>query len=139
MLGNGSDTARKGLVTHFAVVQKLIEKGYEVLQPFGDLRYDLAYYIPVEDRFIRVQCKTARLSKDRSCLFFNTSSMPGGRGGRKSYQGEIEYFGVYSSDTGKVYLVPVDVVPHMGHSSLRLAQTKNNQDKKICWAKDYEL
>ena len=56
----GSDTARKGLATHLAVAMKLVERGYEVLQPFGDLRYDLAY-MSAEDRFIRVQCKSARL------------------------------------------------------------------------------
>ncbi len=138
MLGSGSDTARKGLITHLAVTQKLVEKGYEVLQPFSDLRYDLAY-ISAEDRFIRVQCKSARLSKDGSCLLFNTSSLPGGRGIPKSYRGEVEYFGIYSSDTGKVYLVPVDVVPPIGAGCLRIEKTKNNQDKKVNWAKDYEL
>lgn len=133
------DTARRGLATHLAVAQKLVERGCEVLQPFGDLRYDLAYYIPAEARLIRIQCKSARLSKDQSCLVFNTYNMPGGRGARKSYQGDIEYFGVYSSDTGKVYLIPVDVVPYAAQASLRLQKTKNNQDKKIIWAKDYEL
>jgi hypothetical protein len=41
------DTARKGLVTHLAVAQKLVERGYEVLQPLGDYRrYDLVGFIP---------------------------------------------------------------------------------------------
>jgi hypothetical protein len=45
MFGKGSDTAQRGLATHLAVAQKLVERGYEVLQPLGDhLRYDLAYY-----------------------------------------------------------------------------------------------
>jgi hypothetical protein len=26
----------------------------------------------------------------------------------------VEYFGVYSADTGKCYLVPVDAVPNRG-------------------------
>ena len=40
MLG---DTARKGLAAHLAIAQRLIELGFEVLQPVGNhLRYDLA-------------------------------------------------------------------------------------------------
>jgi PD-(D/E)XK endonuclease len=136
---SGSDTARKGLATQFSVALELVEKGYEVLQPLEDLRYDLACYIPSEDRWIRVQCKTAWLSKDQSCLVFNTSNIPGGRGKRKSYQGEVEYFGVYSSNTSKAYLVPVDDVPYVSRATLRLKSTKNNQEKRVIWAKDYEL
>ncbi len=62
-----------------------------------------------------------------------------GRGARKSYQGDVEYFGVNSSDKSKVYLIPVDVVPCVAQASSRLIKTKNNQDKEIIWAKDYEL
>ena len=47
MFGTGNDTARRGLGAHLAVAQRLVELGYEVLEPFGDyLRYDLAYFFP---------------------------------------------------------------------------------------------
>jgi PD-(D/E)XK endonuclease len=40
------DTARRGLAAHLAVAQRLIELGFEVLEPVGNhLRYDLAYYV----------------------------------------------------------------------------------------------
>ncbi len=43
MLGN---TARIGLAAHLAIAQRLIELGFEVLEPIGNhLRYDLAYYV----------------------------------------------------------------------------------------------
>jgi hypothetical protein len=48
-------------------------------------------------------------------------------------------FGVYSPNTGKVYLVPVSDVPSGGDVKLRLLKAKNNQQKKIHWAQDYEL
>jgi hypothetical protein len=48
------------------------------------------------------------------------------------------FFGVYSSDTGKVYLIPVTVVPEIV-AYLRLKKAKNNQEKGIIWAKDYEI
>ncbi len=149
MFGRGNSTAQRGLVTHLAVAQKLVEKGYEVLQPLGDhLRYDLAYYVPAsgeiglsaqqEARFVRIQCKTARISKDQTYLNFNTSNMPGGRKERRGYREDAEFFGVYSPEVGQVYLIPVEAVPE-GQAYLRLKQAKNNQEKRIIWAKDYEL
>lgn len=149
MSGKANNTLQKGLITHLAVAQKLVERGYEVLQPLGDhLRYDLAYYTPANEgiepsarqevRLVRVQCKTARISKDQSYLNFNTSNITGGRGERRGYREDVEFFGVYSPDTGKVYLIPVEVVPE-GQAYLRLTQAKNNQEKRIIWAKDYEL
>ncbi len=149
MFGKGSDTARRGLATHLAVAQRLVERGYEVLQPLGDhLRYDLAYYVPAsggigpfgrqEPRLVRIQCKTARISKDQAYLNFNTSNMTGGRRERRGYREDVEFFGVYSPETGKVYLIPVEVVPE-GQAYLRLKKAKNNQEKGIIWAKDYEM
>ncbi len=149
MLGKGSGTAQRGLATHLAVAQKLVERGFEVLQPLGDhLRYDLAYYVPSsggivpigrqEVRLVRIQCKTARISKDQAYLNFNTSSITGGRKERKGYRDDVEFFGVYCPETGKVYLIPVEVVPE-GQAYLRLKKAKNNQEKRIVWAKDYEL
>jgi len=48
-------------------------------------------------------------------------------------------FGVYSPDTGKVYLVPVNEVPSGGDVILRLLKAKNNQEKGVRWEKDYEI
>lgn len=103
MFGKGNDTAQRGLATHLAVAQKLVEKGYEVLQPLGDhLRYDLAYCVPAsgetnpsgqqEVRLMRIQCKTARISKDQSYLNFNTCNITGGREERRSYREDVEFF-----------------------------------------------
>ncbi len=97
MFGKGNDTARRGLATHLAVAQRLVERGFEVLQPLGDhLRYDLAYYVPAgggigplgrqEARLVRIQCKTARMLEDQSCLKFNTYNMTGGRRERRGYR-----------------------------------------------------
>jgi hypothetical protein len=94
--------------------------GEEVLIPWADhLQYDLAFVryeggllSTKEPRLYRVQCKKARLSEDGSCIIFNAfNTIPGESGRRagvKGYRGEVEYFGVYSPDAGKCYLVPVD-------------------------------
>ena len=126
------------------IMAKLLEVGYGVLMPFGDnRRYDLV----IEDAdgsFFRIQCKTARLMKDGAYIDFATASTyyhtkAGKTGfGRKSYQGEIDYFAVYSPDTKGVYLVPIN---HVGttNARLRLLPTENKQETNVRWANDYEV
>ncbi len=142
------DTARRGLVAHLAVAQRLIELRFEVLEPVGNhLRYDLAYYVPASSgekaQLVRIQCKSARLSKDGTCLLFNAYNL-GGKGKRqkRGYQGAAEYFGVYSHDLRKIYMIQVDKCP-IGDTNLRLEPTgkqgKNTFSAGVRWAKDYEI
>jgi PD-(D/E)XK endonuclease len=142
------DTARRGLVAHLAVAQRLIELGFEVLEPVGNhLRYDLAYYVPESSgekaQLVRIQCKSARLSKDSKCLLFNTYNL-GGKGKRqkRGYRGDAEYFALYSHDLRKIYMIHVDKCP-IGETNLRLEpsgkQGKNGFSAGVRWAKDYEI
>src|SRR5258708_35900297 len=150
------DTSQQGLISHTAVLNKLVQLGFEVLLPWADhLGYDLAYYVTTEERhfgffvqrensLMRVQCKVAWLSKDGNSLNFNTSTVSAGgkelwKKKKSGYEGRAEYFGVYSPDTGKVYMISVDEAPPASNMRLRLRATKNNQEKNIKWAKDYEL
>jgi PD-(D/E)XK endonuclease len=142
------DTARKGLVAYLAVAQRLIELGFEVLEPVGKhLRYDLAYYVPASSgqraQLVRIQCKSGRLSKNGTCLFFNAYNLGGeGKRLRRGYRGDAEYFGVYSHELRKVYLIEVDECP-VGDTSLRLIDTgkqwKNQYSSQVRRAKDYEI
>lgn len=142
------DTTRKGLVAHLAVAQRLVDLGFEVLEPVGNhLRYDLAYYIPTsvdkKAQLVRIQCKSARLSSDKTYLLFNAYSLGGeGRRQKRGYEGEVEYFGIYSPDTRKVYMIHIDEC-YVGAMSLRLMSTgkqgKNQYSEGIRWAKDYEV
>ena len=106
-----------------------------------DHRYDIA--LDDEGKLVRIQCKTARYVEEWGCLEFNTAITYARVGGkphiRKGYKSEADYFGVYSPDTGKVYLVPVDEVPIGSKARLRVDATKNNQNKGVKRAKDYEI
>ena len=142
------DTARRGLVTQLAVAQRLIELGFEVLDPVGNhLRYDLSYYVPANSgekaQLVRIQCKSAWLSKDKTCLFFNAYNLGGERKRQKlGYQGHAEIFGIYSQDTRKVYMISVSEC-YVGEISLRLASTgkqgKNKYSEGGRWAQSYEI
>lgn len=164
------DTSQQGLVSHTAILNRLIQLGYEVLLPWADhLGYDLAYYVVEERhsfgffvhqeaRLVRVQCKTARLSKDGTYLAFNTSTVSPRKNGpnrRSGYKGKAEYFGIYSLDTGKVYMVSVDqategnmnlrfkssgVIRSNGRQNWRVPYEEAvNSGVKYWWAEDYEV
>jgi|SRR5579875_21232 hypothetical protein len=135
----------KGERSEAYIIARLLEVGYNVLTPFGDNAW---YDLPIEDadgNFWRIQCKTGWLADDGACIEFKTASSyyhtrasRTTNHARKDYRGEVEYFAVYLPDMRKVYLVPID---HVGTASafLRIVPTKNNQQKNVGWAKDYEL
>lgn len=115
------------------ILAALLRAGAVVLQPFGDnQRYDLV--VDVEGEFLRVQCKTAR--RKGEALLFNTCSSQAHRGkGRRDYAGQVELFGVYSPDTDRCYLVPVEEVGTT-EAALRLKPSRTNSSRL---ATDYEL
>jgi hypothetical protein len=133
-----------GELSQAYIVARLIEIGYNVLVPYGDnLRYDLIIE-DSEEKLQRVQCKTGWIEGDGAYIEFATASTyyhtKAGRTGhgRKDYQGQIEYFAVYCPAIRKIYLVPVDQVGKTS-AMLRLLPTKNNQEKGVRWASDYEI
>ncbi|HEV2658997.1 MAG TPA: group I intron-associated PD-(D/E)XK endonuclease [Ktedonobacteraceae bacterium] len=133
-----------GAESEAVIAAALIQAGYTVLTPNGYMhRYDLV----IEDAkggFWKIQCKTAWFSKDKTTLRFNGYSMMyKGQRGRKetkrtTYSKDVQYFAVYSPDLDKIYLIPIE---HVGNTEncLRLVATKNNQEKHVKWAADYEL
>ena len=139
-------TKAAGEYSEVVIAERLLKTGYNVLTPYGDsLRYDLV----IEDadgQFWRVQCKTAWLDKrsnGEAVRFATASSHYHYRGGkydhaRRGYQGQVEFFAVYSPDLDKVYLIPID---HVGASDmlLRLTMPKGRNQHGIKMAEDYEL
>lgn len=128
------NTQSKGSITELKIAAKLIERGYTVCMPYGNnARYDLV--IEKNGKFERIQCKTSHI--EEKCIRFNTTSQHILTGERFTYETEIEYFGVYSPELDKCYLVPSSLG---GKSSigLRIEPAKFNK-KSIKWAKDFEL
>jgi hypothetical protein len=123
-------TARKGNTTEAAVLRALVERDFAVLVPFGEGHpYDLVIHVE-GTRFVRVQCKTARVQK--GCLILNSRSTDHSRGAG-TYLGLADVFGLYCPPTDQVYLVPVADVP-TSQAYLRLEPTRNNQRRGIRWA-----
>lgn len=164
------DTSQTGLVSHTAVLNRLVELGFEVLMPWADhLSYDLAYltteehhrfgfFTYEENHLIRVQVKTAWLSKDKTCLAFNTSTVSVRKRGvnkKSGYRGKAEFFAIYSPDTKKIYMLPVEgsidgnmtlrfksagVIRSNGRKSWHVPYEEAvNSGVNYWWAEDYEL
>lgn len=129
------DTSQQGLISQTAVLNRLVQLGFEVLLPWaGHLGYDLAYYVETTERhfgffvhresqLVRIQVKTGRLTKDGTCIEFNTVSVTtnskGSHHRKRGYVGKAEYFAVYLPDNGKVYMVSVGEAPKSGGMTLR--------------------
>jgi hypothetical protein len=98
--------------TTLAIIAGLNAAGFLVTVPFGEnTRYDLV--IDDGTRLLRVQCKTGRLRK--GAVAFNTCSSYAHHQNpqviKRSYEGEIDLFGVYCPETEDVYLVPIEDCP----------------------------
>jgi len=139
------NTKAVGNTSEAAVLAEFVRLGFPVCLPFGDNQcYDLV--VEAGGRFLSVQCKTAWLcgrKGDNACIRFNAHS--GGFGPADSssnrsrpYRGEVDLFAVYSPDTRKVYVLPVDECP-ITEVWLRLIPARNNQQRKVRMAEEHTL
>ncbi len=127
-------TTEKGNLSESRVLTAYIKAGFIVSLPFGGgAPYDLI--VDTGNRLLKVQVKTGRLRK--GCILFPTMRFSGHRGTGKSYsEGEIDLFAVYCPDNEKIYTFPPG---DLTEGRLRHSETRNNQQQKIRWAKDYEF
>jgi hypothetical protein len=126
-----------GNITQAQVLAALVRIGKRVLVPFGNIgRYDLM--IDEGDNVVRVECKTGRLRN--GVVVFNTESRGGyGMQPGRGYTGDADIFGVYSEDTGEVYLVPVELAAK-NSMYLRVTEPKAQANlTKINWAARYKI
>jgi hypothetical protein len=115
--------------TLLAVMLALRDAGYAISVPFGEnTRYDLV--IDDGGRLTRVQCKTGRLRE--GAVVFNTASsyahLLSPRELRRTYQGQIDYFGVYCPETRDIYLIPIDDVTCTKAARLSASRRKYSRD-----------
>ncbi len=133
--------AKDGDISESAVVTRLLQCGYKVLLPYGQMhRYDLVIE-DADEKFWRVQVKTGWLDEEKTAIKLATASSynhTAKQRGWRNYRGQADYFAVYVEALNKVYFIHVDDVG-VSQVTLRLTPSKNNQEKNIRWAKDYEL
>ncbi len=127
---------RKGIKTEAIIRAEFVRHGATVLEPFGDNeRYD--FVVESDGKFHRIQCKTGR--KKSGCVVFETRStgVLTYENVRETYDGDIDYFAVYSYETGDAYLIPIE---ETGSSSMRLRVDEPGiHSPNINWADEYRL
>ncbi len=141
LLGNSKRTTNSiGDISEAAIIARFLQLGYVVLTVYGgNQRYDLVIE-DAEGQFWRVQCKTARIQDTGTIVAFDTVNHNYALKNKqwRHYRGQCDYFAVFCEELNKIYLVPVDQVG-VATVNLRLVSAKNNQVKKVRWARDYEL
>lgn len=129
-------TQEKGLASEAKAISYLVDRGFTVLEPFGDNeRYDIV--IEDDGEFERIQVKTGKL-KD-SYIDFKLSSNRSHASGvtHKPYTSdEVDSFIVVCHELEELYYVPIDDV---GSSSMRLRLKAKQEQPQINWAEEYEI
>jgi hypothetical protein len=119
-------------------VFKPLKLGVGVFQPLGDERYDLI--LDLRPDLLRVQCKWAVRAGD--VVQIRTRRCRRGPDGfiHRSYEsGEIDAIAAYCADVDQCYLLPLEMSVGRAMVQLRLAPSKNNQQLRINWARDFEF
>lgn len=129
------NTTAIGDISVAMITAALLRAQYVVLRPFGDgLKYDLV--IEKDGEFKKVQCKTAVYKKET--IKFNGYSVTAGGKRITSYVGHVDFFGVYAPELDKSYLFPVQFCT-MLKPTFRVGLPKNNQQRRIKYAADFEI
>ena len=131
-------TDQKGAIAELAVAKAAIERGIEVYFPFADERADMLF--DLGDRILRVQCKWATRSGDVIQVRCYRARRNADGLLRQYYsKDDVDLFGVYCADLERCYLIPFEDIPPGAHLALRVAPTKNNQERLVRWASTYEF
>ena len=131
-------TNQKGLIAETAVIHECAKLSVPVLVPLDDQRYDLA--LDLGTRFLRVQCKWAVVKGE--VVEIRTRTCRRAREGlvhRRYEPGEIDAIAAYCDATASCYLLPDELSVDRATVCLRLAPTKNNQQERVRWARDFEF
>lgn len=132
------NTRDVGNITCLKVMARFLEKGYNVLTPFGDnTKYD--FVAEKDGKFLRVQCKTARKVKSYNSITFNLYVVASNYlGSRKKYytKEDIDSFATVWED--KVCILPIENIGERKTFTLSLNSKKEaKQIKNVNFLEDY--
>jgi PD-(D/E)XK nuclease superfamily protein len=133
-------TDQKGNVAEACIAAAAVKFGVEVYRPMGEgQRYDLIF--DMGSRLLRVQCKwTTRYNDILIVRCYSTRRIAGDKIITRRYtEDEIDAVAAYCDELDRCYLLPVELWSGRRQLHLRLAPSRNNQLRRINWAKDYEF
>jgi hypothetical protein len=131
-------TNQKGLVAETAIIHEAVKLGIVVARPLDDVPYDLI--LDFGTALVRVQCKWAVRKGD--VVIVPTRRCRRGPEGfiHRGYElGEIDAVAAYCAELQKCYLLPLSMSVGRAAVQLRLRAPRNNQQRGINWARDFEF
>lgn len=124
-----SPLSHKGNTSVLAIAMAWMEAGRWVALPLGDgQRYDLI--VDHDGSFDRVQVKTARMVREDTLAFKTSSSDRGGM--HRSYEGQIETFGVWVPEIRLACSFPANLFRPCGRElwSLKVARFSRDEAER---------
>jgi hypothetical protein len=131
--------SQKGAAAEAEIAAAAIRLDLVVLRPLCDGgRYDLV--LDIGNQLLRVQCKWASRRADvLTARCITSRHTPRGYVRTTYSSAEVDAIAVYSPDTDRCYLIPIQEAEGRSALSLRVGPTRNNQALHVRWAHDYEL
>ena len=131
-------TDQKGVLAEQAVALEAMRLGLGVFLPLGDERYDLI--LDLRPALLRVQCKWATRCGDVVQIWTRRSRRGADGLIHRCYKrGEIDVIAAYCDELRACYLLPRELSVDRAMVQLRLAPSRNNQQRLINWAHDYDF
>jgi hypothetical protein len=131
-------TNQKGAIAEGAITCAAIRLGIGVFRAVADERYDLV--LDIGERLFRVQCKTAALNGDVLVIrCYSCRRTAVGLRKRPYTSAEIDAIAAYSDELDRSFFIPIARVDGRSHIQLRLRQSRNNQQRRINWADDFDF
>jgi PD-(D/E)XK endonuclease len=133
-------TDQKGNIAEAAITLEAVKLDIGVYRPITEgERYDLI--LDIGFRLLRVQCKWAALHGE--VLHVRCCSARRGAGARilnrPDTTDEVDAFAAYSVDLDQCFLLPPELWAERRLLHLRVTPTRNNQRRRINWARDFEF
>ncbi len=132
--------SQKGAAAELAIAARAVELGAVVLRPMTEgVRYDLVF--DIGGPLLRVQCKWAAVKNEVITIPTRTCRHTPRHGYRRTTYGrhEVDLIAAYCAELQQVYVLPIELAAGQTFFHLRLSPARNNQQRRVHWAVDYEL
>ncbi|MEO8613028.1 MAG: group I intron-associated PD-(D/E)XK endonuclease [Chloroflexota bacterium] len=134
-------TKDKGDLGVAKTIPHLLEYGIRSCLPLSEhLPFDLIAVMPDFTTLRRVQVKYRKIAR-RGCIELNFRSNyydSNGIYSKPVNMDEIDCYAIYSPETSEIYYLNINEIPQdMVAVTLRIEPTKNGQEKRVWWARDF--
>ena len=131
-------TDQKGAIAEAYIAAEAIKLGIGVFRPLADERYDLIF--DLRPGLVRVQCKWVTLRNGVLTVFCVSSRRaPEGFRCRTYSSDEVDAIAAYCLELDRAFLIPIALVDNRPSIGLRIEPSRNNQQRGINWADDFDL